>query len=435
MMRKLFLSLVLLVLTTQLHCPTIIINNSTPAPVPTFKAGDLDGGFATAGTYTTNLGDTDLIHTMQLQADGKILIGGTGNANVDWYLQRLSADGALDTSFANGGTYTVNLGGGDDIIYTMQLQADGKILIAGRGNANVDWYLQRLSADGALDTSFANGGTYTVNLGGGNDTIYTMQMQADGKILIAGRGNAAGDWYLQRLSADGALDTSFANGGTYTVNLGGGTDTIYTMQLQADGKILIAGTAGANVDWYVRRLDTTGALDTSFGDANNQYTANLGGTDIINTMQLQADGKILIAGTGSLYWYVRRLDTTGVLDTSFATGGTYTDSVGGRSIINTMRLQADGKILIAGRGNANVDWYVMRLDTAGALDTSFATAGTYTVNLGGSLDIINTMQLQSEGKILIAGGGGANDDWYVRRLGNYIDPLIQAASLGVGGLI
>jgi uncharacterized delta-60 repeat protein len=439
-MKRLLLTLVLASLTTTTTRPLVINKNTPPKwTYQTITAGTLDDSFGTNGTYTVDLGgDYDAIGVMGLQSDGKIIIAGSGG-NSDWYVQRLNPNGSLDATFGNtvptDGTYTVDLGEVAGV-YALQIQPDDKILIGGYGSGgNSDWYVQRLNPNGSLDTSFNGNGTYTVDLGG-VDRIQGMHIQSDGKIIIAGYGN--NDWYVQRLDKNGSLDATFGNtvpaDGTYTVNLGT-SDRIFAVTIQTDDKVLIAGYGNAD-NWYIQRLDKNGSLDATF-NGNGTYTVDLDGfIDSIYAIQIQEDDKIIIAGYGNNNdWYVQRLNSNGSLDATFGntvpTDGIYTVGFDDFSIIYEVQVQSDGKIIIAGHDDSG--WYVQRLDKNGSLDTTFNGNGTYAVDLGGDLDYIDAMKIQTDGAILIAGQGNAN--WYTRRLLNDINPLTQIAANAHHGFI
>ncbi|MDE0921795.1 delta-60 repeat domain-containing protein, partial [Aurantimonas coralicida] len=149
-----------------------------------------------------------------------------------------AANGA--PSFAIGdGIVTTDIAGSVDIGYSMTVQADGGILIAG-GTDN-DFALVRYNADGSLDTSFGGGdGIVTTDIAGSFDQGYSVTVQADGDILVAGRSGA--DFALVRYNADGSLDTGFGGGdGIVTTDIAGSVDIGYSVTVQADGDILVAG--------------------------------------------------------------------------------------------------------------------------------------------------------------------------------------------------
>ncbi len=130
-------------------------------------------------------------------------------------------------------------------VYSVAVQADGKILLAGQftsvgGTARN--YIARLNADGSLDPGFNPNA---------NDIVYSLAVQADGKILLGGMFTTVGGTarnYIARLNADGSLDSGF------NPNASG---TVYSVAVQADGKILLGGyfnTVGGTTRNRIARL-------------------------------------------------------------------------------------------------------------------------------------------------------------------------------------
>jgi len=213
---------------------------------------------------TTDFGGSDYGFSVALQPDGKIVVA--GYAGGDFALARYNSDGALDTSFGSGGKVTTDFGGSyHPDGFSVALQPDGKIVVA--GYAGGDFALARYNSDGALDTSFGSGGKVTTDFGG-SDAGYSVALQPDGKIVVAGY--AGLDFALARYNSDGALDTSFGTGGKVTTDFSGGRDVGYSVALQPDGKIVVAGYAG--VDFALARYNSDGALDTSFGSGGKVTT-------------------------------------------------------------------------------------------------------------------------------------------------------------------
>ena len=377
---------------------------------------------------------------MTLQPDGKVLIAGTtithNHRNIA--LIRYNPNGTLDTTFGTKGTTTTNLGDWDTA-HTMVLQPDGKILIAGttitHNHRNIA--LIRYNPNGTLDTTFGTKGTTTTNLGDW-DTAHTMVLQPDGKILIAGttithnHRNIA----LIRYNPNGTLDTTFGTKGTTTTNLGD-WDTAHTTTLQPDGKILIAGTRNVyfrqpkthevsvfpdQMDFLIARYNHDGTLDTTFG-TEGTTTTDLGGWDRANTIALQPDGNILIAGTTITHNHrniaLTRYNSNGTLDTTFGTEGATITNLGDWDTAHTMVLQPDGRVLIAGttitHNHRNIA--LTRYNSNGTLDTTFGTKGTTSTALGGR-DFGQAVALQSPTHIIVV--GTSNDDFALIRYGQWI---------------
>lgn len=234
---------------------------------------------------------------------------------------------------------------------------------------------------GSLDTTF-NVGTGT------NSYILTSLIQDDGKIIIGGAFssyNGTTSNGIARINPDGSIDPSF--------NIGTGIPWIVTSSAQQpDGKIIIGGhfeTFNGVSRNKIVRLNTNGNLDFTFDPGTGAYGN-------VNSLLLQPDGKIIIAGdftsfNGVPRKAIARLNTDGSLDLDFNPNF-------GTSNIYTLSLQSDGKIIVGGYFT-NINNFprnnIARLNSDGSVDTSFTPVGT---NNG-----ILTSVIQSDGKIIIGG--------------------------------
>jgi uncharacterized delta-60 repeat protein len=400
--------------------------------------GSLDTSFNSTGKLLTDIGagSYEEVYAMVQQSDGKILVAGSSDASgsEDFALVRYNTDGTLDTSFNSTGKVLTDLGGTTENPYAMTLQSDGKILLAGRTNASgsSDIALVRYNTDGSLDTSFNLTGKVLTDVGSGStDDASAIAVQSDGKILVAGSSDASGsgDFAVVRYNADGSLDMSFNSTGKVLTDIGSGTgDSAMAIAVQSDGKILVGGASydlGPN-DFAIVRYNVNGTLDLSFG-TNGKVLTDLGSSssDSATAMALQNDGKILLAGysdaSGSSGFAVVRYNANGSPDTSFGSSGKVLTGFGSglTGWINSIALQSDGKILVAGtqRDSAYYDFALVRYNSNGALDNSFNSNGILISDLGGGDDEAVSIGLQADGKILCAGmttAGGTYDFALVR---------------------
>src|SRR5262249_54933170 len=228
----------------------------------------------------------DVFNGVAVQADGKVIAVGTDGS--DFVVARYNTDGSLDTSFDADGVRTLDVGGAADKATAVAVQSDGKIVVVGSDGA--DAVVARLDADGSTDTSFSADGRQTIDLGGTADTANAVAIQPNGRIVIAGTNGT--DFALARLNrADGSLDTTFNKTGTKLIDFGGDADVANAVAVQADGKIVVAGTTG--VDFALARVNEDGSIDTDF-DGNGLAVLDAGGgADTIRGLALQADGKIV----------------------------------------------------------------------------------------------------------------------------------------------
>ncbi|TNC99977.1 MAG: FG-GAP repeat-containing protein [Rhodocyclaceae bacterium] len=401
----------------QLLINTDVINLNQ---APSFAAGD--------GKLTTAIGSgNDAGYSVTVQPDGRILVAGVSHngSNNDFALVRYNADGTLDTGFDGDGTLITAIGTGDDTGQSVTVQADGKILVAGYSfnGSNNDFALVRYNADGTLDTGFDGDGKLTTVIGTELDNGYSVTVQPDGKILVAGESwSGDADFALVRYMADGSLDTGFSGDGMLVTDFAGGNDFANCSVLQPDGKILVAGH-NSN-EFAVVRYNADGTLDGGFGAAG-MLTTDIGASfDVAQSITLQADGKILVAGgsyVGGAYDFALvRYNTDGTLDGGFGTAGMLTTAIGsnedwGRSVT----VQSDGKILLAGWSwnGSNNDFALVRYNTNGSLDSSFDGDGKLTTAIGAGLDNGFSITVQADGRILVAGASdnGSNTDFALVR--------------------
>lgn len=287
--------------------------------------------------------------------------------------------------------------------YSAVLQPDGKILVGG-GSGSFD--LGRYLADGSLDTSFGTGGLVVSD---GLESGEAIALQADGKILLAGSKNVSGNYDLvvARYLANGSLDTSFSSDGVVSTHVQL-HDRSHAILLQPDGKIVVAGeTDTGNLDWnfILVRYNTNGSLDTTFS-GDGIVVTDFGAGEAIHALALQPDGKILAAGIIGTAVGLARYNSDGSLDASFGSGGKVTTAVGSNACGCALALQPDGKVIVGGYAepSGDTDFVLVRYSSSGSLDTGFGSSGKVVTDFGGDEEA-HAVLVQPDGKIALAGGG------------------------------
>lgn len=391
----------------------------------------LDSSFGNNGKVVTDLGSLEYGVGLAIQPDGKILVAGRGlntvNGTYDFTLLRYNSNGVQDTSF---NPVRTDFNSDYDLASSLALQSDGKILVAGQtffsgtGFGDYDFALARYNSSGLLDTSFSGDGKTTTYFTSDDDVINVVNLQSDGKILVAGRVDNTfdDDFGLARYTDNGALDTSFNTTGKAVTDFGG-DDEAYGLLFQPDGKAIVVGRTdlNGNQDFALARYDVNGNLDTSFGKGGKVITDFAGFNDEAYAATLQADGKILVVGetsTGtSTNFALARYNADGTLDTAFGTGGKVTtDFFGKLDGAASVHIQPNGKIVVTGSvGNNNSDFGIARYNTDGSLDTSFDADGKLVTDLGGD-DVVAKAVLQ-DGKLTLVGSSfkNLNDDLVMAR--------------------
>jgi uncharacterized delta-60 repeat protein len=187
-------------------------------------------------------------------------------------------------------------------------------------------------------------------------------IQADGKIVAVGSANDPATFYdfaAVRYLNNGTIDTTFGVAGKVSTDFGArGFDQALSAALQADGSIVAAEFAisanGINESFAVARYTSSGVLDTTFGSGGKTRIDFGSCCQDANKVLLQSDGKIITVDypnseSSDSDFLLARLNSTGSLDTTFGIGGKVRTSFGKlNGGANGAALQADGKIVAVG---------------------------------------------------------------------------------------
>lgn len=351
--------------------------------------GKLDASFGANGviTFDSDAGYIDRGSAVAVQPGGGILILANSHNGPDSFnvlLLRYKPDGLADTAFGNNGivTYMGPTQGADDFGNALSIQPDGKIVVTGstHDGTQADLLVLRYNSDGTPDNTFGLNGVITYNhqsnaQSQSNDYGRAVAIQPDGKIIVVGNTNinsGADQVLMVRFNGNGFLDTSFGGGqGSVTFATAGTAALGNAMAFDPErGKIIVAGSMG---DKYVLvlRYELNGVPDESFGEKGIVTYSNES-RSFGKAVAIQGDGKILVAGSttvGAPDLLVLRYEDNGVLDAAFGNGGIvifdselyYSDGAA------SMALQADGKIVLAGtrENNMNPDTDVLVLRLVG----------------------------------------------------------------------
>ena len=396
-----------------------------------FPNGNLDTSFS------TGFGADALAEVIQVQSDGKIIVGGNFNSfngTACHGIIRLNPSGSTD--------FTFNMGSGfDNDVKTIAVQTDGKILVGGdfiNYNGTMVSRIVRLNINGSIDGTFASGSGFS------SGSVSVIKVMALGKIMVGGSfsalykgsdvnrlllldangmrvptfdigegpgGNAVltlaedfgSSWFvggsfsvfesqnqgkLAKIDADGTLDVGYLAAGV------GFDNSVLKVISLVDNKTMAFGNfskfngKGAA---RITRLLENGAIDPSFNSAGT------GANNVIRTAASQSDGKIVFAGNftsynGTLINRICRIFADGAIDPAFVVGLGFTAQV------YAIAIQNDGRIIVGGNftkfNGVTVDG-IVRLLTNGSIDTSFTAVGAD--------GIVEAIFIQPDGKILIGG--------------------------------
>ena len=415
-----------------LQTEAFLIKTSTGATA----VDTLDSSFGTSGIIiqqiSNSLSGSEQAVGISILADKKIII--TANAdNVipSVVISKYDTSGAIVNAF---GGFTAPSGILNDSDGGLQLSARGVALdgnqklvvggynVSGSGKTFKIGRVMDTSGLGFYDPNFGQigfNGSYTFGINPGTtvDMINSVGIQsADGKIIAVGS-TATGtdqDAIIIRYDASGVLDTSFNTVGYKTFNFASVSGNSYnSIQIQADTKFLIAGQSmsGTSGVLVLSRHNADGSLDGTFGTGGTVQILSQSGTDNFNSVKVQPDGKILVSAqryiSGQSYNFsIFRFDSSGTLDNTFGASGEVSVDIfssGTLDKCNDFAIDKNNKIILAGFNDSQTNLCIARLNTDGSLDGTFGTSGVVTTTASGTLQAINSVRIQDDGRILVAG--------------------------------
>lgn len=398
-----------------------------PCALARFDAtGALDPAFGTDGWAPAAVGTSWVTCSgLAVQSDGKIVVG-SGDR-----IERYDTTGALDPAFGVAGVSIL----ADFVAFTIAIQPDGKILVGGLDDTITQdraFQLVRFDGTGALDPTFGTGGSVTMQIGSGWDSILDIHVEADGRILVGGRSLSAP--VLARYLADGTLDPTFGVGGLVIDPSSEGSGVA---SFERTATHILATWGHVDGTSYVARFLPDGTLDTSFGSGGN---AGVSGS--VRAIAVQAAGHIVgVGATLDADTQVARLEATGGLDASFGDGGMVVHQLGGLKLeAHGSVAQVDGKILLVGDSEGGHPFTdevltVVRYGPDGDVDSTFGTGGAVLLPIEGDETKGEAVVVQADGKVVVVGwldSSRGDDAALVARL--HPDGTLDA-SFGDGGFV
>jgi uncharacterized delta-60 repeat protein len=398
-----------LVYTVAFGLPTLLIG----------AAGSLDPTFGNNGIVTTS---NTSANAAALQSDSKLVVGGsisTSQNPEQPVLLRYNTNGTLDPTFGTGGKVIIAATTQAGPVFAVTVQSDGKILAAGPLSrteapppANLRVGVFRFNPNGTSDKTFGNNGVASVS--GVPDFLSPatggIVEQSDGKILVAATSEGSGVQSFGRLLPNGQPDSTFGANGVAPL-----VASAHALALQPGGQILVlSGPFGGG--GTASRYNTNGSVDTTFsGSGQAPGFGSEGGITVINST-----GKFIVVGSlihspsltfdddVSGFLLVRYL-SNGVIDSSFGKDGVVVTPFPGNvsSSALSVAIQSNGDIVAAGQtattASGPSDFALARYTTNGALDPTFGHGGFVSTSFGSSQASVNTVLIQTDGKILAVG--------------------------------
>jgi uncharacterized delta-60 repeat protein len=394
------------------------------------RPGDLDPTFSDDGRVLTEFNyfsnpSVAFAYAVAVQEDGRIVAAGTAEqSNQAVALARYLPNGSLDPSFGEGGRATLDTGdtGAHEWAYAVAIQSDGGIVVAGRISEGPmpgsEILVARLTSGGDLDHSFGDDGLRIVDIGK-FASARGIALTSGDSIVIAGYRVGSQDENevaILKLTSDGDLNQSFANGGLKLIRFGSGA-AAESVAIDDTGKITAGGVGarGKRVGQAFVRVHRSGALDRSFSDDGRRLVLRSGESDGI---ALTPSGGIVSAGTviryqphtfSDLVFVGLRPD--GSLKGSFGNDGLRRIDLNRIDSSEGVVLQSDGKIVAGVTTNPEGNQFaILRLTRKGRFDRSFSGNGRtvtyfypYGTGVGHMQGMPSAVAMQPNGGIILAG--------------------------------
>ena len=344
------------------------------------------------------------------------------------YLGIAQSPGELDKTFGNGGRVNVGIGGYFDVVKSMALQHDGKIVVVGYGKESLVSFkglsMARYLQNGEMDYDFGNLGVIhrvTKDLEGEANSV---AIQKDDKIVVTGYSISPTtnneEITLVRFTENGNIDKSFGNKGLIVTEISSEKDVGESVVIQNDGKIVVVGTTDhkPNADIVLIRYNENGSLDYSFGFGGIVITDINSAMDIGKSLVIQSDGKLIVAGfthvVNNFFMTLLRYDSYGELDPTFGNSGIVITDINGRRGKMDLVMQNDGKIILVGPSEVEDSHHftVLRFNNNGSLDKSFGYNGV-TKTIIGDYSEAESVALYSDGNIVVAGTTELGNEQFV----------------------
>jgi uncharacterized delta-60 repeat protein len=297
------------------------------------------------GIATQNTGDIYI--GTERNGDNVTYSGATGSGLIGPVF-RVSPTYQLDASFNS----STALGSSYRAINDIEIQNDGRVIVGGGQTSTTGFSLNRLTTTGALDPTFTR---YTFD--GGFFSVSDVVQQSDGKIIASGNfTEISGLTYNKyaRFNYDGTIDNTYYSGGTST----GFKDSVNCEIDVRNDKVylfgLISSTFNGTTFGGLLRLNTNGQLDNTFGTGGRASFGTTTGTGSVVSIKVLPDGKLLCTGVFNRYngqpcpSGIVRLNENGTLDTTFNPNGAGFVSTNSVSLLNPTETlnQDENKYLI-----------------------------------------------------------------------------------------
>ena len=410
--------------------------------------GSLDLSFGNGGKVVTSLtSGQDKSYGVAIQSDGKIVVGGFASSTTtgkDFACVRYNSNGSLDSTFGINGKVTIDIGfGTDDVAYSMALQPDLKILLAGYSDngSNKNAAIIRLQNNGIIDSAFGINGKVLTDFDSlKQDEIKTIKVHAlTGKIIVGGaaiKNTTISKPVVARYLSNGTIDSSFNFTGIKLLWITS-LDYQYLYSVEdlvvvPNGKISAIGwrdfpNLSWDADYWACRINSDGTMDNTFSsDGVAVFNGSFNGNDKAYSTILTPSGDFIVAGSSYISTLYYDFNVFEISNTGSISGfGAASDFGDYDNIAYGLAEDINGNFVVGGSyGSSTVKTFgIVRFNLTDGLDTTFGVSGNVSTTFSGnSLNECFDIAIQPDNKIVAVGYTG-NDFAISRYLGTGIAQL------------
>lgn len=389
----------------------------------------LDNNFGNNGLSIIDISGMDEhCKKVLLDKEGNIILGGYGGNYGEYFyiLVKYDSNGVLDTNFGNNGIVKSNLNNLDNSRTEQHMSFDidsnnNIVLVTSYykdSNNSFDIILEKYNSNGVLDTTFGDNGIVTDDFLGVNEFANSIILDSSDNILIGGFAQINNtDFLIVKYNNNGVLDVSFGSNGFVTSDFVS-VDQATCFAIDSSNNIIMAGHTNngffSDQDLVIAKYKHNGELDLSFG-SDGKKIIDFATTDAYtNDLLIDSNNNIIIGGyivTSIMPEFksnfsLAKLNSNGELDANFGTNGLVSKTIRDENKINSIVLDKNNKIIIAGEiksTNGNYDIVLLRYDNNGVLDTTFGSNGYIFTDINNKDDLASSIVLDSNNRIIVAG--------------------------------
>ena len=356
--------------------------------------GSVDSSFTVSTLPEIGFNKADK-NFLAIQSNSKIVVAGTVNNN--FAVALFNKEGQFEK------LKITDFDGQNDIVTALVLQKNDDIILIGnsQNNTTTSFAIAKYKKELIPDNSFSEDGKLITGFDTDKNFALDVAVQNNGDIIAMGYIDKGGnnDAAVAKFTINGVPDYRFANNGKYIESIIQGSTKYTSMAVQNDAKIVTAGYTlqNKNIAFALARYTSNGKPDITFGSGGIQINDFGFSNNTINSIAIKDDGKIIAGGSINNSLALARYNRDGSLDNTFGKSGLQKDSLGIRNYINTICIQKDGKILAGGS-------VLARYNNKGSLDSSFNKKGFLTNNFSENESFNCTaIAVQKNGDIIILG--------------------------------